>query len=482
MNLKDKAVSGIKWTSMGTIIITGLQLAQLLILSRLLAPKDFGLIAIVNVIITLIRSFSDLGISAAVIHYQKTTKEQISALYSLNIIMGFLLFFLLLLSLPIIMHFYNEPVLSGLLLVAGLSLFISPFGSLFQVLFQKDLQFNLLTIQDLTASIISFSIIIFLALWGLGVWALAIGQVVQSVMKALLLSWVGFRKFEMKMNFDFSNIKDYLRFGFYQLGERTVNFLAERIDQILIGYLLGPISLGYYYFAFNLVNQPLLIINPIFTKVAFPLLAKVQDQKLLLKKIYLKILNYVSLINAPILFGLLTLSPLGVPLIFGDKWNQSIGLIQILSLVSLLRGIANPTGSILLAKGRVDLGFKWNVILLLISVPAIFVSGKIGNAIGISIALLLIQILFFYPSYLFLVKPFLGKCFKDYLYSSLKPILISTLMSLFIIAPTYFNYKIKWIYIFSIQLMIAIISYITIMVLIEKKTLIELKGLIFGKN
>lgn len=480
MNLKEKAISGIKWTGLATITFTVLQILQLLILSHLLSPWDFGVIAIANVIVTFIRSFSDLGINAAVIYYQTITEKQLGALYSLNILVGVILFILLIIFLPLILQLYKEPILFELLLVIGASLIINPFGSIFQVLFQRELQFNLIVIQELISNTLSFTVIIILAFIGFGVWALAIGQIVQSVIRSALLLWKGFEYFDIELNFRIADIKKYLSFGMFQLGERSINFLAERIDQILIGSLLGTVSLGYYYFAFNLVSQPILIVNPIFTKVAFPLLAKFQDQTEMLKKIYLKVINYISFIISPVYLGFIVLSGIGVPLIFGEKWRESIQLIQILSLVSLLRGFANPTGSILLAKGHADIGFYWNVFLLTLSVPAIYFFGKLGEAVGISIVLLAIQILLFYPNYHYLVKPFIGKCFRDYFYFLMKPFLISLVTSLFVISPIILNFKISDIYMFFLQLTIAVLGYVLVLFLIEKKTLLELKRLIIS--
>src|SRR5262249_36314737 len=154
--------------------------------------------------------------------------------------------------------------------------------------------------------------------------------------------------------------------------ERSINYLSERLDQLLIGTLLGARSLGFYNFAFNLTGRPIWRINPILTRVAFPIFSAVQHDREKLRRGYLRLLSLLTTINAPLLIGLATLAPVAVPLVFGRKWTDSIILIQILSLVTLSRSVGNPIGSLQLAKGRADLGFKWNAFFLLVSVPAIY--------------------------------------------------------------------------------------------------------------
>lgn len=133
MDLRSKAVSGVKWTSLSTVVITVLQLGQLLVLSRLLSVNEFGLMAIVTIIISLIRAFADLGVTAALIHFQDSTSEQISTLYWLNVLTGVVIYILLLLLNPVIAVFYPEPEVLDILNIVAISMVISPLGSIFQI-------------------------------------------------------------------------------------------------------------------------------------------------------------------------------------------------------------------------------------------------------------------------------------------------------------------------------------------------------------
>ena len=121
MSLKQKAITGLKWTSISTVIVTILQLAQLAILARFLDPSAFGLMALVMIVIGFSQAFLDMGISNAIIHKQEITKDQLSTLYWVNVLAGFILFVIVASIAPVVSEFYNEPELTKLILAASLA-------------------------------------------------------------------------------------------------------------------------------------------------------------------------------------------------------------------------------------------------------------------------------------------------------------------------------------------------------------------------
>jgi len=262
---------------------------------------------------------------------------------------------------------------------------------------------------------------------GLGVWALIYSFIATMLVKTLLLMRIGYVKYRPLLHFRVSDIRGYAGFGLFQLGERSVNYISERLDQILIGPLLGATALGYYNFAFNLTARPVSRINPMLTRVAFPVFSKVQDDGPRLQKGYLTLVSFLTTINAPLLVGLAASAPVAVPLIFGNKWSPAVVLIQILSFASLSRSIGNPIGSLQLAKGRADLGFWWNLLLLIASAPTVYVGAHYGP-IGVAIGLLLLQIALQIPSYLYLIRPLIGGCARGYTSVTLIPTCAACLM------------------------------------------------------
>ena len=433
MKLAALAVHGVRWTTISTACITLIQMLRLVILARLLSPGDFGLMAMAMIVIDAAQAYIDLGISAAIIHRQDVTKEQLSSLYWLNIFAGWAVFAVVWLCMPLIVRMFHEPRVLPLLHVVALVFLIAPLGQQFEILLQRELEFNTLAKQDIIASGSAFIIAVLLASTGFGVWALMWSVLGNAIVKAFLLVRIGMKRFSPSLHFRRADLKGFLSFGLFQMGERAVNYLAERLDQILIGSLLGANALGYYNFAFNLTAQPIMRINPIITRVAFPVFSKLQDDTERLRRGYLRVLGFLTSINAPLLVGLSVVAPLAVPLIFGQKWTGSVVLVQILSLVCLVRSTCNPIGSLQLAKGRADLGFHWNVFLLVATLPAIYFGAKIGQAVGVAAALLILQIALLVPVYIFLVRPLIGKCAQEYAKGILRPA-VSALLMAFVIA------------------------------------------------
>ena len=139
MTLKSKAINGVKWNSFASIIKVVLQFVQLIILSRLLSAEDFGLMAIVMVVVGFSQMFIDMGISNAIIYKQDVSKNQLNSLYWLSIIIGFVTFLIINASATLIASFYNNAKLESLLYLISVTFIVIPFGQQFMVLMQKKL-------------------------------------------------------------------------------------------------------------------------------------------------------------------------------------------------------------------------------------------------------------------------------------------------------------------------------------------------------
>jgi O-antigen/teichoic acid export membrane protein len=143
-SLKAKVIHGIKWTSLSTGLRSIIQIVQLLVLARFLSAEDFGLVAIVMIVIGFSQLFMDMGISNAIIHKEKITVTQLSSLYWLNILSGLSLTIIVYITSPLVASFYNEQAITPLLQLLSLSFLINSTGNQFRVLLRKNLKFDLL--------------------------------------------------------------------------------------------------------------------------------------------------------------------------------------------------------------------------------------------------------------------------------------------------------------------------------------------------
>ncbi len=476
VSLREIGIRSAKWTTLASAGVTVLNAVQLLVLAMLLSPSDFGTMSMVLVLLGLAQIFSDSGISAAIVFRQKSTEQQLSSLYWLNIAAGILVFLVVWFLAPYASLVF-EPQVPSLLRVAAIVFLVSPIGNQFKYLLQRDLKFEELAKQEVISAAIGVVTTISFAMFGFKVWSLVLGLLASTLMQSLLLFQVGLRQYRPLLHFRQSDLRGYLSFGAFQMGEKTSAFIGERIDQILIGSTLGSGPLGIYWFALNLTSQPISRINPIVNRVAFPLFAKIQDDRLRLRRGYLAIINLLNLVNAPMLLGMAAVSPLFVPSVFGEKWTDSIILIQILSLVALSRTIGNPIGSLLLAVGWADRAFYWTVIFLLLNVPGVYIGGLLGGAVGIACSLLILQIGLQIISYFLLLRPILGGNGTAYISTLVSSIWPAFVMGIIVyLLPNIFSFENTWKTVVA-QILTGISVYCLIVLFCKKDSFGQLKSI-----
>jgi O-antigen/teichoic acid export membrane protein len=359
-SLKQQALKGVKWTAAASFSTTLIQFLKIAILTRYLEASDFGLMAMAMVVIGFSRAFADMGISKGIIQKQEISDKQLSSLYWLNVFSGFFIFLLVALLAKPISIFYNEPQLTKILMLTASTFLIQSFGLQFQALIEKSLNFKYITISALISQILGLITSTVLAIKGFGVFSLVWAAIVTTLVRTFFLIFLGLKIKKPTFNFSLKSTKPFWSFGLYQMGEQTINYFSANIDKILIGKFLGMEAVGYYNLAWRLIIYPLTHINPIINRVAFPVFSKLQDNKAALSRYYCLSIHFLSLITVPILVFLFFYSKEVVAIVYGSNWQKTADLLQVLSLVGILKAIGNPGASIILAVGRADIGFWWN--------------------------------------------------------------------------------------------------------------------------
>lgn len=416
-----------KWTTFSTIVVTLLQLLQISILARFLDSSAFGLMALVMVVVGFSQAFLDMGISNAIIHKQEITHDQLSTLYWVNVLAGILLFVIVCAIAPFVADFYHESELRLLIILVGITFLIQPFGQQFMVLWQKEMRFQEMSKINIVNKFVSLVVSVWFAYQGYGVYSLVYGTLAGVVVQTAQFLFVGLKEYKPSFVFRAGEIKEFMSFGAYQMGERSINYFNSEVDTMLIGKLLGAETLGVYSIARQLIRRPAQIFNPIITKVTFPAMAKVQGERERLKNIYLRTINYLSSVNFPVYALMIVLAPELVTILFGEKWISVVPIVQILAIYGALRSTGNPIGSLLLAKGKARLGFFWNLGLFLYVPIGIYISSHWG-LIGVSWGSVIIMFSLMIPNWYFLVRPLCGAKFFEYHWQIVKPMMISILL------------------------------------------------------
>ncbi|MDI7659354.1 MOP flippase family protein [Cronobacter universalis] len=425
MSLRDKTISGAKWSAISTVIIISLGLVQMTILARLMDGHQFGLLTISLVIIALADTLSDFGIANSIIQRKTISNLELTTLYWLNVGLGIVVCVMVFLLSDLIAGVLHNPDLAPLIRTLAFAFVVIPHGQQFRALMQKELEFNKIGAIETFSVLAGFTFTVVSAqYWPVAMTAI-LGYLVNTAVRTALFGFFGRKIYRPGLHFSLSSVSSNLKFGAWLTADSLVNYVNTNLSTLVLARILGAAVAGGYNLAYNVAVVPPMKLNPIITRVLFPAFAKIQDDIDKLRVNFYKLLSVVGIINFPALLGLMVVSNNFVPLVFGEKWVSIVPILQLLCVVGLLRSIGNPIGSLLMAKARVDISFKFNVFKTFLFIPAIVAGGHLGGALGVTLGFLLVQIINTVLSYFIMIKPVLGSSYREYIQSILLPFWLS---------------------------------------------------------
>jgi O-antigen/teichoic acid export membrane protein len=413
MTLRKQTFSGVRWTTFSSLGRTFLQMAQISILARLLTPADFGLVALVTSIMVFLQIFADAGISNAIIHYKDISQNQLSSLYWLNVGVSLCLALLLAAFSPWVATWYGQPQMKLLLLLAGCTLVMGASAQQIRIVAQKNLRFAELSKIELSAACIGFIVAVTAAYNDAGVYSIVAGNLATATIGSVLVWYRLAGGWRPVYCFNIQEIRHFLAFGAYMIANNLANTFNSQIDIMLGGKILGSHAIGLYSIPRDLNMRIANAFNPIVTNVGLPVMAKAQNDFAMLKRVYLQTMRMTASVNFPIYVALALFAPEIVHILLGTRWEEAIPLLRIFSVWGLIRSIGNPVGSLLMALGRADLSFKWNVVWLFIMPPAVWMGSHFGIE-GMAFAMVVMVALGFAPNWYFLVWPLCGARLGEY--------------------------------------------------------------------
>ncbi|EPM0503147.1 MOP flippase family protein [Klebsiella aerogenes] len=425
MSLREKTVNGAKWSAIATVASIGISFLQITLLARIIEPHQFGLLTISMLVIMIADTISDFGISNSIIQRKNISEVELSTLYWINVMIGLLVFFLVFVLSGLISDLLNQPEIKPLVQLLAFAFIIIPHGQQFRALLQKELEFSKIGLIETSSILIGFAITMCSALYYPFAITAIWGYLCMSICKTLMFAVVGRKIYKPILRFNYKSVSSNIKFGAYLTADALVNQLNSNIATVILSRSLGAVIAGGYNLAYNVAVLPPSRLNPILTRVLFPAFSKIQDDKEKLRTNFYKLLSFVGLINFPVLLGLLTVSDNYVITIFGEKWQFITPILQILCIVGLLRSIGNPIGSLLMAKARVDISFKFNVFKLFLFIPSIWIGATYFGGIGAALGFLIVQVINTYLSYFILIKPVLGSSYREYIQSITLPLVLT---------------------------------------------------------
>jgi O-antigen/teichoic acid export membrane protein len=409
---------------MSAIFRSIFQLSQVVALAHLLPPSSYGLVAILYAVIGFVIIFSDFGLNAAFVSASDVSYKQRVSLFWLNIIFSLITTLVLFLFSSFIGEYYNDIRLVFLIKLLSITIIIGALGQQIKISSEKSLMFKPVAIIEIFSGLLGLSVCIFLAVAGCDVYSIVAGSVCSSLFSTIFI-WVFLSKgFKPILHFSLSEIKPFLEFGIASIGAAILGNISKSFDIFIGGRYLSATELGFYSVPRNLSLQIQFVINPIVSRVGFPLIAKSKHNRDLVRLIYLKTMNMTSSVNAPIYVLMFFFSDEIVRILFGLNWQESSILLKILAIWGGVRSTLNPIGSLAEGMGRADLEFKWTLFCVFFF-PIGIMAGGLDNSNQIAFSQLALISFLIVPNWFFLVRPLCGASLLEYSIVTFKPFILS---------------------------------------------------------
>ncbi|MBN0974522.1 lipopolysaccharide biosynthesis protein [Gordonia sp. BP-94] len=353
------------------------QLTGIIVLSRLLGPEAVGLFAVLAVIVGLGELLRDFGLSSAAIQAERISRSQASNLFWINAALGLALAVVCAAFAPLIARFYGEPQLTAACVAIGSIFVLGGLGTQFRAQLSRDLRFTTIAVIDVIAAITGLAAGVVAALEGLGLWALVAQQIGISAV-VTLLNIVATRWLPGLPSRGVGT-RSLITFGWNVGCTQLVNFISKNVDTIVIGRFFGAEVLGIYNRAYQLLTVPLTQLSTPATKVVFPVLARLREDRSRYNRYLLA--GQQALLHVVLLVFTFTIAvaPEMIEIALGAEWAGVAPIYQVLAISGLVQTASYATYWVFLSEGLTGSSLRF----ALVSRSSLVVSVLVGSNWGV---------------------------------------------------------------------------------------------------
>lgn len=375
--------SGLFYTALAKYSGIVVQLGVSAVLSRLLTPEDFGVIAVATVIIVFFSVFSDMGLGSAIIQKRNLTKENYESLFSFTVYSGLILGAIFFGSAWIIAGIYDDRQLISICQILTAQILFQTWNTVPNGLLLRDQKFRFIGIRTLSVQIGFAALAIGAAFLGFGVYTLLIAPVGTAV----VVFFINYSQNRIKFTFSphIDAVKKIAGYSAYTFGFSLINYFTRNLDKLLIGRVLGLSPLGFYEKSYRLMLLPVQNLTFVITPVLHPVLADFQNNLKEQSQKFLKLMKMLAMIGMPLSAFLYFAANDLILIIFGDQWVPSIPVFQILSLTCGTQIVGATFGSFFMATNDTKTLFILGNINTVINIGALFIGiYAIGTIEGVA--------------------------------------------------------------------------------------------------
>lgn len=366
------------FASMSGQVFRGLvQLLSVVILVRLLSPRDYGLLALTGVVIGIGEIFRDFGLSTAAVQARTLSSQQRSNLFWINTGIGLVLAVAAFVSAPLLADLFGQPEFTPVMRALCPVFLANGAGTQYRASLERELRFGQVARADAVSPAVGLVVAIMMALAGFGVWALVVQQLVGAAVMLAMLVAAGPRWLPLPYRRG-TDMDGMIRVGGDMVGTQLIGYLANNADTVVIGYRLGAAPLGLYNRAFQLLMQPYNMVRTPLTRVALPVLAKLQDETE-------RYARYVAVgqlgLGYTVALGLALVAGASEPLVrvlLGESWMPAAPLLMFLAIAAAFQTLSLVAYWVYVTRGLTGYLVRYSVISAVIKVACVLVGSQFG--------------------------------------------------------------------------------------------------------
>lgn len=389
-DLKERSLraASLKIFAQGTNFL--LRVGSLMVLARLLEPKDFGLVGMVTAVTGVFSILKDPGLSMITVQRSTITNEEISTLFWLNMLVGLILGMLCFSLAPVLVMFYREPALFWVTAALATGVIFYAAGAQHSALLQRSMRFGTLSVVEIIAQSASTICGIVMALTGYGYWAI-VGMTVMHPAVFTTCMWLTTAWIPGKPHRGVG-VRSMVRFGGTTTIHGLVTYFSYNLDKILLGRFWGAEALGIYGRAFQLITIPSENLNAATGDVLFAALSRLQGDPNRFKNYFLKGYSLILSLTLPSTLACVIFADDIIFLVLGPKWKDAVLIFRLLAPAILSLALINPMYWLLISLGMPGRSLKIALVLaplVIIATVLGLVYGPSGVALGYSAAMML---------------------------------------------------------------------------------------------
>ncbi len=417
----SRAYQGVFWSAVNALYINAAGFAVFVILSRLLAPEDFGLSAVSGAAVAFFAMALPTGFGEALVQRKTLNDAHRDSAFWLSLAFGSLCTGAAILCGHVVATVYGKPALDTVMPVLASRILFDALGIVPNSLIARTMNFRILVMRTAVTTLAAGVLAVALALEGRGVWALIVSQVSTAALSTgVVFLASGYRPRSLG---SFEALRDLSHYGLFATGTRGVQFLSGQADQLLIGLFLGTEAVGLYAFAKRVFTIAIDLTSGVLTAVAHPAFSNAQGDTALVRRGFIRATSFVSLVAFPLFTGLAATAPTLVPALFGAKWQGAAIPLSLLCVLGIITCIGTIQAALITSFGKASWWFGYQLLAGVTNLAVYVVAAPYG--LRTMIGAFIIKTYLFWPIPVAMAMRLLRIGLTDYMRPLLPPLAAS---------------------------------------------------------